>query len=228
MSSTANRRGGFYWIDGKPFVSVTQVLQVIDKPALRYWYGNQIYWEMVKDPNLDEKEAMSRPYQTSKDAMARGTTVHTIVEAWGNIGDVRGLQSQFAGYARAFDEWRQTFNPKPLEHERTVISKKYGFAGTLDLLAEIGGEKYLIDVKTNADANLYDEVQLQLSAYEQALKEAGEKVHGLYGLALGENGEFNFKEFDSDLLTFLSVKRLWEWQNKGKCKKVGYKGGDTK
>jgi len=71
-------------------------------------------------------------------------------------------------------------------------------------------------------------VQLQLSAYEQALKEAGERVHGLYGLALGENGEFNFKKFDSDLLTFLSAKRLWEWQNKGRCNKVGYKGGDTK
>jgi len=225
MLSTNDRRGGFYFVGDRPYVSVTQVLGVISKPQLQYWFGNQIYWAMVANPSLDEKEAMASPYQTSKQAMARGTTVHTIVEAWRNIGDVKGLESSFAGYAKAFDKWRQDYNPKPLEHERTVVSSIYGYAGTLDLLAEINGIKCLIDVKTNKDANLYDEVQLQLSAYKQGLEEAGESVERMYALALGENGDYNFKQFEPDLDTFLSAKRLWEWQNKAKCKKVNYKGG---
>ena len=38
------RRGGFYWIDNKPYVSVTKVLEVLDKPALRYWFGKEVYY----------------------------------------------------------------------------------------------------------------------------------------------------------------------------------------
>jgi len=219
----SKRRGGFYWEGKKPYVSVTNVLDVIDKPALRYWFGNQIYWAMVKEPELDEKSAMAKPWETSDKAKSRGTTVHSIVEAWKNIDDVKGLDSeQFGGYAQAFDNWRNDYKVEPLEHERTVKSEKYGYAGTLDLLAMVNGKKALIDVKTNKDANIYKEVQLQLSAYEQGLREEGEFVDVAYALSLGDRGNYNFKSFQMDLDAFLHAKGLWEWANEAKCKKVNY------
>ncbi len=220
-----NRRGGFYFVKNTPYISVTNILKIIDKPSLQYWFGNQIYWAMVADPTLDEKTAMASPWKTSGKAKSRGTTVHTIVEAWKNIGDVKGLESQFAGYAKAFDNWRKDFNPTPIEHEKTVVSKKYGYAGTLDLLAEVLGHTCLIDVKTNPEANIYNEVQLQLSAYKQGLLEEEIEVDRMYALALGDKGNYNFKPFESDLPVFLSAKKLWEWDNKAKLLKVSYKGG---
>ena len=63
-----DRRGGFYWVDNKPYVSVTTALSVIDKPALRYWFGKQVYLAMTKDPTLNEKAALSAPYQMSDKA----------------------------------------------------------------------------------------------------------------------------------------------------------------
>jgi hypothetical protein len=63
MSTTdmreSSRRGGFYWhTDGRPYISVTTVLSVIDKPALRYWFGKEVYRAMVVNPTLGEKEAL--------------------------------------------------------------------------------------------------------------------------------------------------------------------------
>ena len=40
--SKNDRRGGIYFLDGKPYVSVTKVLEIIDKPALKYWHGEEI------------------------------------------------------------------------------------------------------------------------------------------------------------------------------------------
>jgi len=224
MDKRNERRGGFYWIKDKPYISVTNVLKVIDKPPLRYWYGNQIYWAMVKEPDLDEGSAMQKPWETSGKAKDRGSTVHSIVEAWKNIGEVRGTElDEFGGYATAFDNWRKDYTVNPIEHEKTVISK-HGYAGTLDLLADVNGKKCLIDVKTNKYANIYDEVQLQLSAYRQALREEGIEVDEMYALALGDDGKYKFKSFEEDLDTFLHAKKLWEWANKTKCEKVGYAG----
>ena len=223
MTQVKMRRGGFYFHDKIPYVSVTTVLKIIAKPAIQYWYGNQIYWAMVKDPGLGEKEAMAFPWSEGRTAQARGTAVHSIVEAWKKIGEVKGTDlEEYGGYARAFDNWRKDYDPQPLVHEKSIRSEKYGFGGTLDLLAMVRDRKCLIDVKTNEGANIYDEVQLQLSAYAQGLLEEGEPVDEIWALSLGVDGSFKFKQFQSDLDTFLNAQALWVWNNKAKCKKVGY------
>lgn len=217
------KRGGFYFIDTKPFVSVTEVLKIIDKPALRYWTGQGVYRAMVANPTLSEQEALSAPYKTAKKSADRGSTVHSIIEAYRVSGaKLDNIPPEFQGYADAFYKWVHDINPNFVETERTVFSKTHKYAGTLDLLAKIGGRLHLIDFKTNKDGNLYDEVELQLSAYYNALQEEGVPVEEMAAVGLSENGNYTLKTCENQFDKFLSCKSLWEWKNKELCKKIGY------
>lgn len=223
------RRGGFYWFDEVPYVSVTTILGVIDKKPLMYWFGKEVYLAMVKNPSLDQKSALAAPYKITETAQERGTDVHMVVESYEKTRKaLDGLREGIKAYATAFYDWVEENNMELVEHERTVISQKYKYAGTLDLLARNKKTKklYLIDIKTGK--YIYPEAFLQLSAYQQGLKEEGVKVNGLAVLLLKENGKYKFEEGESALSVFLNAKGLWEWKNKSLIEKVGYKGKNIK
>jgi hypothetical protein len=208
------RRGGFYWIDKHPYVSVTQVISVIDKPQLRYWFGKEVYRAMVIDPTLTEQAALAAPYQKSDTAKTRGTTVHTIVESYKHTKEhIETIPEEFKGYATAFYNWVEDNDIEILEHERTVVSKQYEYAGTLDLLVKNkqSNRTFIIDVKTGKD--IYPESFLQLSAYKQALKEGGTEVNDIAVLLLKEDGKYKFGQGENCLEVFLAAKLLWEWKN---------------
>jgi len=231
-----NRRGGFYWHEGNiPFVSVTTVLGVIGKPALQYWFGKEVYKAMVNDPGLSEKEALSAPYVTSKAAMKRGTTVHAIVENYVDNKDyVDSASEEFKPYAKAFYNWVKDFDVEILEHEKTVLSHKYGYAGTMDLIVKFrnSGRIMIIDIKTGKD--IYDDYFLQLSAYKQGLEEV-EGIKADMGILLlptnaagKSTGKYKFQEADYCFNEFLSAKTLWEWKNAETIESVGYIKGVRK
>ena len=238
----SDRRGGFYWSDGRPYVSVTTVLQAIDKPALRRWVGKEVYLAMVKTPTLSEAEALGAPYKTSDKAKARGTTIHSIVEAYKKNGiKISPELEQFKGYAQAFHKWVGDYEMHILENEKTIISKSERYAGTCDLLLRNYGRTlkddktgkfikrmpniWLVDVKTGKD--IYDEAFLQLSAYKHALEENGEKVDRAGVLLLQENGNYKFAESEDYFEYFLATKKLWEFLNREDCKKIGYESSQT-
>ena len=218
----SNRRGGFYWDkDGKPYISVTTILQVLDKPALRYWFGREVYRAVVVDPGLSEKSALGAPYRKSKTAMSRGTTVHSIVESYKHTKKyLKGVSKEFKPYAQAFYNWYEDNDVEILENEKTVLSKKYGIAGTLDLTFKFvkKGRLFIADVKTGKD--IYPEVFLQLSAYKYAYEETtGEKVDGIAVILLstGQDGEatgkYKFEEGEYCFDEFLAARKLWIWKN---------------
>lgn len=224
------RRDSFYWImeNGKevPYVSVTNVLSILDKPALKYWFGKEVYMAMVIDPSMGEKAALASPYQKSKKAMDRGSTVHSIIEAWKTTEDIsKTMPSEYKGYARAFMDWIKEYEVEVIENERTVISKKYGYGGTMDMLAKIKGSEhpFVIDFKTNDKANLYDEVEVQLSAYSHALEDEGIKIGGRMAIALAPDSQKTVRQYVDRFDEFLACRKLWLWKNKAKCEKVGYK-----
>lgn len=220
-NKTNKRRAGFYWLEETPYVSVTQVLKVIDKPALRWWFGREVFYALAKEPTLSEKEALAAPYKKSKTAMKRGTTVHEMVEQWKKGAKLpkEFEGTELAGYGNAFIAFLEDHPSfEPLENERTVVNKKERYAGTLDLLAKVGGKRMIIDIKTNKDANIYDEVALQLSAYREAL---GEDLP-MYALSLGSNGQYAFKMQEDCYKEFLAAKTLWEWVNSKKLESVEF------
>lgn len=223
LSPKDSKRGGFYWIEGKPFVSVTQVLgDVLRKPGLEYWMKEQIYLAMVADPTLEKAKALAAPKEISEDAKLRGQTVHDIIEAWKQTQTyIETIPEKFKGYAQAFYQFIKDQDIEILEHERTVISEKYGYAGTLDLLmkSKKNGRTFLIDAKTGK--GVYPEFFLQLSAYKQALSEGGTEVDTIGVLLLKEDGTYAFELGGGCLDVFLAVLKIWEWKNKDLIEKLG-------
>lgn len=216
----SHRRGGFYWMKGLPYVSVTTVLKVLDKPSLLYWSNREIYRAMMVNPGLGEEEAMQAPYKTSDKAKTRGTTVHSLVENF-KVGKdyLDNVDDFFKPYAKAFSNFVKDHQLEVVENERSVVSKKHGFAGTLDMLAHIGPEKklYLLDIKTGKD--IYVEAFLQLSAYREALREIGVEVEGTGVILLktGPNGKptgtYKFEQGDECFDVFKACLTIWKWKN---------------
>jgi hypothetical protein len=211
MNDKSTKRAGMYLINNKYYPSVTQILSVIDKPALRIWFGKQVYMATSLNPAISEQEALAEPTKQSTSAKSRGTAVHDIVEAYENTGKVAGLEGPFQGYARAFESWINSNDIKVIGHEQTVKSEKYHYAGTLDLLVEVNGNLTLIDVKTGKD--IYPEAHLQVSAYKQALSEDGTELQGAGILLLQEDGTYKYEQAKDKLKTFLACKVLWEGLN---------------
>lgn len=218
------RRGSFYWVGDKPYLTVTNVLKVIDKPALRYWFGREVYYAMVKNPTLSESEALAAPYKKNEAAKSKGLTVHSIVEAYKHSKTYidEKVADDFRGYAQAFYKWIEELNVTIIEHERTVFSEKYQIAGTLDLLVGINGNNLLtiVDVKTGKD--IYAEAFLQTSAYRMILEENGIKTKETAVLLLQEDGNYKYSVGSDKSKGFLACKTLYEAINEDMLKKVGY------
>lgn len=230
------RRGGFYWEDGRPYVSVTTALGVIAKDALTYWSNKQVYWAMVLDPSLGEKEALAAPYRKSKVAMLRGTMVHDAVEHYKHTKTyLQGLEEPFKTYIKAFYQWMIDNDVEVLVHEKSIISPRYGYAGTFDLLVRFrqSGKIMVVDIKTGK--NIYEDVFLQLSAYRAALIEEGifDKLGidpstvgmAVCNLQTGQDdlptGAYQYLEGSRDMLkAFLAAKALWEMKNEEKIVRI--------
>jgi len=204
------KRGNFYWYHGAPYLSVTQILQALDKPALRFWFGREVYRFFMNNPMASEQEALAAPWATSGIAKNRGTTVHSIVESWEHTGKVNmDIPEAYRGYAVAFNDWVNEFNADLLLHEESVRNDEHRYGGTLDLKVKIGGEIAIIDVKTGKD--IYPESGLQLSAYKHCDDIEATRI-GV--ILLQPNGTYKFSWMEDEFETFLHVKKIWEWQNK--------------
>ncbi len=223
------RRGGFYWEDNVPYVSVTTVLKVLDKPQLTRWQGKLIYRALLTNPELSEEEALGAPFKKSREAMSRGTTVHKIVENYVHEQNYIDQASiEYRPYAQAFYNFITDFQVELIEHEKTLVSKTYGYAGTLDLLARFknSGRTFILDVKTGKD--VYEDYFLQLSAYKQALfeNEGIDANMGIILLSTGQDdkptGNYKFVEANNCFDVFLATKHIWEWKNRELVTSVNY------
>lgn len=213
------RRGGLYWIDGKPYVSVTTVLKILDKPALQYWFGKQVWMAMIEDPTLDERSALAAPYKVRDKAADRGSTVHSVVEVYKTSKKkIDTIPEAFRGYCQAFYDWVDQNDVEIIANEKTVVSKVHGFAGTLDLMVKFNktGKTFIIDIKTGKD--IYEEATLQLSAYWDALES---EADGIAVLLLMEDGKHKYQECTNQIDAFLACKKIWEWKNPSMMEMVG-------
>ena len=228
MTQVKDRRGGLYFKYNKAYLSVTEIInKVLDKPALRYWFGQQVYLATIKDPSIDEKEALSAPYKVSNKAKDRGSTIHSIVEAFKETGEIIDkIPDDYKGYAQAFYDFMNTFDIKILEQEKTIFSNKHMIAGTLDIFAKIKDKQYIIDVKTGKD--IYQEAGLQLSAYAEIMRENSYVVDDIAILLLetGKDGlptgKYKFQTMTDDFETFNALKRVYIYLNKDRLITLGY------
>lgn len=210
-------RGDFYWDEAnRPYVRVTHVTDVLPKPQLEIWKRKQTYLATIADPTIGENKAIFASEVISGAAATRGSAVHSIIEVFKHGTDFETFMAtvldEYKPYAKAFWKWVQEKKPDIQIRERLVKSEKYGYAGTLDMVALVDGQLLLIDAKTSKMANYG--YWCQLAAYRQALREAGQEVDGVYLLLLHDNGQYEFIPGEGDKTPqFLAALCIWKDMN---------------
>lgn len=168
------------------FASVTSIIGTLDKPALRYWVGKQVAQYAVDERNVwlpvaekDPKAAFDlikgSPWRTQESSAALGSAVHAAVEAriLGENVDVESLSADVQPFVKSYLNFEEIFQPQYEMSEATVLSYKYGYAGTIDAIATFNRPdlglvgRYLIDWKTGKSGP-YPDAALQLAAYRHA------------------------------------------------------------
>lgn len=118
-----------------------------------------------------------------KRAGDEGTQVHEAAERILKGEEVRWIESD--GYVNynthvwkmilSFYDFWTTYKPKLILSEEFMYSDRHKYSGTLDLLVELDGEKWIIDIKTSTA--IHTSHFLQMSAYVKAYEEKfNEKV----------------------------------------------------
>jgi hypothetical protein len=174
------------------FYSVTTLIGALDKPALLYWAAEEAAKCAVSVASslslrIDEegeesvikwiRDARFRPAKGLLSASALGTAVHDACEQYALTGIRPTVDNpEIEPFLDRFDEWAQVWQPEYIAAEAAVYNKTYGYAGTLDAIAIIDGQKVLLDYKSSRRSvgsddkptSPYPEAALQLAAYRHA------------------------------------------------------------
>ena len=218
----------FYSIEAKDKVTGLPYFEYIPSVTwiTGYVYKGVEFYKWLASKGWDEAEAVKA------EAGDRGSKVHKAIE---NLVDGASVKMEDKYYNKSketdeeltpeeygaivsFTRWVEEVKPKFLSSEITVISEKHNFAGTVDCVAEIDGQVWIIDWKTSA--NIYPSMEAQLSAYKVALKEMGKKVDNAklavlqVGYKRNKRG-YKFTEIDDKFTSlFLPAQKFWENDNK--------------
>jgi len=130
-------------------------------------------------------------------AAERGTSVHKAIEDYNRGLDLHWYSKEEGDEMekKNFDdfEWKRICNymewhaesaPEFIELETELYSKEWGYAGTVDAIAKIGGNLVICDWKSGKD--VYDKYRLQIAAYWNAYREmTGKECDAAVILAVG-------------------------------------------
>jgi len=143
-----------YEIEGKWYPRVTSILSIKAKPALYKFYGDHASFasaEAMKEKSAEE-----------------GTLVHETIEAI-LANQPIPTPPLIAPVISAFKSFTEQHDIIPHQIESKIISKKHGYAGTIDVLAELDGKLGVLDIKTSYA--IWRDYGIQTAAYVEALHE---------------------------------------------------------
>ena len=220
--------------------SVTGIIRIIDKPALKQWASNMAC-ESVRDSltqwatgtpqdSLDAilERAKYAHSKRAKDAQDIGIEGHAVLEDCVNA-DIANIPWPDPAYrvlenaVNQFASWADDLTVKFLAAERVVYSKEYDYAGTVDIVCRINGKLCIADNKFSK--GFYPETYLQLAAYAQAIEEEdGEKVYDGFILRFDkETGDMEY-DLEPNIMDhfdgFKAAQALQNWQAMAK-KRIG-------
>lgn len=158
--------------------SVTNVIDVMNKPYLQTWYGKMAAQAAVDVSKTHPGLMAQRPWRAVdflKNAAVRhteaaasvGDTVHNICEAL-SLGQNPEVPEEVKGFVDGWHQFVADFSPTFLRAEATCFGfidgpeGELGYAGTADFLATINGLTVIGDYKTGR--SIHTEAALQLSA----------------------------------------------------------------
>lgn len=188
----------YYLSDGTLVPGVTTVLSVLSKPALVTW-ANRLGLEGVDVTKYVDKTANI------------GTLAHYLVECEikGEEPDLEPFSQEEIRRARwafnSFRTWKDTHRPRFVASELQLVSERYGYGGTVDAVAVIGGKRWVVDFKTSKA--LYSEHIIQTAAYLHLARENGYRVGGTRIVRIGRTPEEGFEE---RVFRAQDLKAYWE------------------
>jgi hypothetical protein len=210
----------YYRRNGKYYPSVTYVLG---------YYPKGKYFE-----NWLKQVGFASDYIVKK-AAEEGTQVHELCEAYLNGEELKFLDDKgrpqynpdvWQMFLRFVEFWEE-FKPTLIETEVHLFSDILKVAGTCDLIVEINGEIWLLDLKTSNQLQLTYE--LQTAVYGQCYEECFGKKINRYGILWlksskrkaskgkmqGKGWEIveSTRTFEENIDIFKTVKRLFDLEN---------------
>jgi hypothetical protein len=173
-----------YALDGVRVPGVTTVIgKATDKPALVYasakeaaiWAAANVEALDILGPDQWIRQAAGAPRAVWNGKANRGTLLHDAARQLVNGDPLTPVGPEGTRWpddvirsaeqlARFMDEW----DAQPVVAERPVFHDQHGWAGTLDLVADLrDGQRWLLDYKTG-ETGIYPKDALQLAAYRHA------------------------------------------------------------
>ena len=217
-----------YYKDDKRIPSVTNILQVIAKPALVPWAA-KVTAEYIKSKIMagvpydelylnDVFESGKMAHKTQKQsAGSAGTLIHSWIERY-----IKGekpempVSEEMVRSVEKFLKWVEEYKVEFVACEGAVYSQKYGFTGTFDFIAKINGELVMGDIKTSS--GIWTEYWYQVAAYQLARQEEFPQENFAYrGIIRIDRkvGTFQWKQSDPEdyalhVAGFLAAKALYD------------------
>jgi hypothetical protein len=162
-----------------------------NKQALIYWG-----WSQGK-AGLD--------FRQTRDAAAdAGTLAHAMIESWikGQPFDKEKYAKELIDIAETgflnYLEWADQVHFEPITMEVPLISEKYQFGTTIDILAKVSGKLSIVECKTSND--IYEDFLIQMSAQRVAWDEnhPDELIQALHLLRVNkEHASFTHSYYDA-------------------------------
>lgn len=163
------------------------------------------------------------PPEVLKKAAEFGQHVHKTVE-WFERGKLKlkKLDPILGIVLAAWDNCKRNNNILIEYTEMVVVSTRYKYAGTLDIIAIVNGKRSVIELKTRPYNPITD--ALQTAAYQQAHNEMFPKAKAIrrYMCELNQHGKYKFFEIRQQpgqpdhLQMFLCTLALKNWEEAAK------------
>lgn len=166
-----------YWLDGKPIPGVTSLIKGgVPAPALMYWSAKSVAeWVADHPDECESLRSMGRykmvaalketPWEQRDTAAVRGTEVHALAERLVHGGEI-DVPDHLTGFVEGYVRFLDAFQPAPVLTEKSVANVQHWYAGRFDLIADMGGARWMLDVKTAK--GVYGDNALQVDAYRNA------------------------------------------------------------
>ena len=177
MTIKFNEKVHRYWVDGKQIPGVTTLLgKGLPKPALPYWSAKMVAEYVAANPDeIETLRGMGEgpmvaalkgiPWQKRDEAAVRGTDVHALAELLVHGAEVE-VPEHLVDHVTGYSRWLDAFGVVPILTERSVANRALWYAGRFDLIADMGGCRWMLDVKTSK--GVYGETAMQTDAYRNA------------------------------------------------------------
>jgi len=226
-------------------LEISEDAQQITLPDSRYYRRNENYYPSVTYvlsyypkgkffENWLKQVGFSADFIVKK-AAEEGTQVHELAEAYLNGEELKFLDDRgrpqynpdvWQMFLRFVEFWEE-FKPTLIETEVHIFSDVLKVAGTCDLIVEINGERWLLDLKTSNQ--LQTVYELQTAVYGQCYEECFGKKIDRYGILWlksskrkaskgkmqGKGWEIveSSRTFEENIDIFKTVKRLFDLEN---------------